>query len=157
MFGAAADPSLDAGIVLGAGTWEEPLAGEGLDDAGDVGRGQLFLRPRVRDALGPRVAGYLIRHERDAPSGRRCWARIPPYARAATRVFREGEVDMTSLPRLTAAARRSGAPTGPHGGAGWADTGRVQHFLADHEFAVTAVMSGLIVTLAVAAIWSIFR
>jgi hypothetical protein len=38
-----------------------------------------------------------------------------------------------------------------------ADTGRVQHFLADHEFAVTAVMSGLIVTLAVAAIWSIFQ
>ncbi|MFD5329997.1 hypothetical protein, partial [Streptomyces sp. NPDC127092] len=50
----------------------------------------------------------------------------------------------------------SGTPTGPHGAAGWADTGRVQHFLADHEFAVTAVMSGLIVTLAVAAIWSIF-
>src|SRR6476620_5121620 len=42
VFGAAADPSLDAGIVLGAGTWEEPSAGEGLDD--DVGRGQLFLR-----------------------------------------------------------------------------------------------------------------
>jgi hypothetical protein len=58
-------------------------------------------------------------------------------------------------------ARRRG-PAGPvHDWparrAGWADTGRVQHFLADHEFAVTAVMSGLIVTLAVAAIWSIFQ
>nr|WP_271210257.1 hypothetical protein [Rhodococcus wratislaviensis] len=31
---------MDAGIVLGAGTWEEPLGGEGLDAAGDVGRGQ---------------------------------------------------------------------------------------------------------------------
>ncbi|EKT78971.1 hypothetical protein WSS_A29609 [Rhodococcus opacus M213] len=74
MFGAAADPSLDAGIVLGAGTREEPLGGEGLDAAGDVGRGQ-----------------------------------------------------------------------------------RVQYFLDDHEFGVTAVMSGLIGTLAVAAIWSIFQ
>ncbi|MFD6065541.1 hypothetical protein [Rhodococcus wratislaviensis] len=33
----------------------------------------------------------------------------------------------------------------------------MQHFLADHEFAVTAVMFGLIVTLAVAAIWSVFQ
>ncbi|MFD9666577.1 hypothetical protein ACFWAY_34005 [Rhodococcus sp. NPDC059968] len=64
---------------------------------------------------------------------------------------------MTSLPRLAAAARSVRYPTGPHGGAWLADTGRVQHFLADHEFAVTAVMSGLIVTLAVAAAWSIFQ
>ncbi|WP_247251484.1 hypothetical protein [Rhodococcus opacus] len=54
---------------------------------------------------------------------------------------------MTSLPRLAAAARLVRYSTGPHGGAGWADTGRVQHFLADHEFAVTAVMSGPIVAL----------
>lgn len=38
-----------------------------------------------------------------------------------------------------------------------ADTGRVQQFLADHDFAVTAVMSGLIVALAAAAVWSIFQ
>ncbi|KXF53533.1 hypothetical protein AXA44_44305 [Rhodococcus sp. SC4] len=60
---------------------------------------------------------------------------------------------------FTPPARRRGPAvrytTGPHGGASWADTGRVQHFLADHEFAVTAVMSGLIVTLAVAAISSV--
>ncbi|MDH6291877.1 hypothetical protein [Rhodococcus opacus] len=64
---------------------------------------------------------------------------------------------MTSVPRLAAAAWSVQYTTGPHGGAGWADTRRVQHFLADHEFAVTAVMSGLIVTLAVAAIWSVFQ
>jgi len=64
---------------------------------------------------------------------------------------------MTSLPRLVAAARSVRYTDWPARRAGWADTGRVQHFLADHEFAVTAVMSGLIVTLAVAAIWSIFQ